>query len=114
VRKLKTSDIFAVMRLIKKANLKEEIRPVVALAASDEFNVTDLGIEGILTVVEIFTEKKSEKAIYEFLSGPFETSVDDVENMGLNELAENLKVLAEDNDLKTFFTILQGMIITKS
>lgn len=113
MRKLQTKDIFQALRLIKKANLKEEIKPVLSLAASGEMAVQDVGIEGVLSIIEIFTEKKAEAAIYEFLSGSFEVSPGEVEAMELAELAGNLKRLAQENDLKVFFTALQGLITKK-
>jgi len=114
MRKLKTTDVFEALRLIKKANLKEELRPVIASVAEGSMSIENIGISGILSVVEIFTEKKAEKAIYEFLSGPFEMTVAQIEDLPLAELAKNFVALAEENDLKNFFGILQAMSTKKS
>lgn len=114
MRKLKTSDIFEALRLIKKANIKEELRPVIALAAEGNLSVADIGIEGLLTIVEIFAAKNSEQAIYEFLAGPFEMTPEEVESLELMQLSEYLGALSENSDLKSFFMALQGMIIKKS
>ena len=113
MRKLQTRDVFNALRLIKKAELKEEIKPVVKLAADGDLKIEDIGIEGILTCIEIFTEKKAESAIYDFLAGPLEKDAGDVEKMELMELVEGLKQISEENDLKAFFTILSGMITKK-
>jgi hypothetical protein len=110
MRKLQTSDVFNAMRLIKKANLKEEIKPVLKMAAAGEMNVEDVGIEGILSLIEILAEKKSEQAIYDVLAGPFEMEPKDVEKMDLNVLADNLDALAKENDLKRFFSLLAGLL----
>lgn len=109
MRKLQTSDVFNAMRLIKKANLKEEIKPILRRAGEGNLNVEDVGIEGILGFIEILTEKKSEQAIYEVLAGPFEMSPQEIETMTLDLLMENLQQLAKENDLKSFFTILLGL-----
>lgn len=114
MRKLQTKDIFQALRLIKKANLKEEIKPVLSLAAAGEMSVQDVGIEGILSIIEIFSEKKAESAIYEFLSGPFEMEPEEVEALELMELMEKLNALGEENNLSVFFTSLSGMMQTKS
>lgn len=113
MRKLQTKDVFSALRLIKRANLKEELKPVIALAAKGEMKVEDIGIEGMLTVIEIFSAAKSEHAIYEFLAEPFEMTPEEVEGMDLCTLAESLERLAKENNLKNFFTILQGLITKK-
>ena len=59
--------------------------------------------------MEILAEKKSEQAIYEVLSGPFEMDPKQIEQMDLVPLAENLEKLAKENDLKRFFTLLAGL-----
>lgn len=113
MRKLKTKDVFNAIRLIKKTNMKEDLKPVIALAAQGGMKIEDIGIEGILTVIEIFTAAKAETAIYEFLADPFEMTPEEVGDLELCALAESLDQLVKENDLKNFFTILQGLI-TKS
>jgi len=110
MRKLQTSDVFNAMRLIKKANLKEEIKPLLKRISTGEFNIEDAGIEGILGFIEILSEKKSEQAIYEVLSGPFEMDAKNVETMELGSLADSIEALAKENDLKRFFTLLAGLL----
>lgn len=110
MRKIQTSDVFNAMRLIKKANLKEEVKPILKRIATGEFNIEDAGIEGIISFVEILSEKKSEQAIYEVLGGPFEMEAKEIERMDLNDFAETLEQLGKDNDLKRFFTLLAGLI----
>ena len=75
--------------------------------------VEDVGIEGILSLIEILAEKKCEQAIYEVLAGPFEMAPKEVEQMDLIALAENLETLAKENDLKRFFTLLAGLLSKK-
>ena len=113
MRKLQTKDIFSALRLIQKANLKEELKPLIVLAAEGKANVEDIGIEGVITVIEIFASQKSESAIYEFLAGPFETDAENVEQMDLTELMEGIEYLAKESNLKNFFMGLQGLITKK-
>lgn len=110
MRKLQTSDLFAAMRIVKKANIKEELKPILKLAAEGRISINDIGIEGILSFIEIMSEKKSEQAIYEVLSGPFEMDAKDIEKMDIMALADNIKVLTEENDLKAFFKLLFGLM----
>jgi len=113
MRKLQTRDVFATMRAVSKANLKEEIKPVLKKASSGEMNVEDVGIDGILGLIEIFSQKKSEQAIYEVLAGPFELTAKEVETMDFVTLAENLETLSKENDLQRFFTLLANLITKK-
>ncbi len=113
MRKLQTSDIFNALRLIKKANLREEIKPILKLASEGSMQVEDIGIEGIISLIEIMSEKKAEQAIYEVLAAPFEMTAKEVEQMDIISLAESLKILAQENDLKGFFTLLAGLISKK-
>lgn len=109
MRKLQTQDLFNALRLIKKANLREEIKPLLKIAGEGNMSVEDVGIEGILYFIEILSEKKAENAIYEILAGPFETTAKDIEKMDLFELTENIEILLKENNIKCFFTLLAGL-----
>lgn len=109
MRKLQTSDLFNALRLIRKANLREELKPILKLAGSGELKVEDVGIEAILGFVEILAEKKAEQAIYEVLAHPFDMTTKEVEQLDLITLAEMLGQLSRENDLKHFFTLLASM-----
>lgn len=110
MRKLQTSDMFSAMRLIKKANLKEEIKPILKRASQKGISIQDVGIEAILDFMGIMSEKNTEQAIYEVLAGPFEMKAKEVEAMPPTQLVENLKELAKENDLKAFFQALFGLM----
>ncbi|WP_313413136.1 hypothetical protein [Sedimentibacter sp.] len=113
MRKLQTQDVFAAMRAISKANLKEEIKPLLKKASAGEVDVEDVGIEGILNLIEIFSKQNSEYAIYEVLAGPFEMTPGAVKQMDILMLANYLETLSKENDLKRFFTLLAGLITKK-
>ena len=110
MRKLNTSDVFSTMRLVKKAGIKEGIKPYMVMAASGNLSIEDIGIEGILGLIEILSESKSERAIYEMLSGPFEMTAKEVQEMELDVFAESLEQLSKENNLSVFFKSLSGMI----
>jgi len=57
MRKIMTKDIFMAMRVIKKSGMKQELIPLVQKAA--EAGIEQIGIEGILTVIEVLSENKS-------------------------------------------------------
>lgn len=111
MRKLKTTDVFATMRIIKKTGMKEDLIPLIKKATAE--NLEDIGIEGFLTIIEILSEKNSEKAIYEVLAGPFEMTAKEVENLELDELAKLLEQLGNENNVKNFFKALSSVITSK-
>ena len=113
MRKLQTKDLFNFARAISKANLKEEIKPILKLAAEGNMSVEDIGIEGFLTVMEILTAKKSEWLIYEVLASPLEISPEEIEAMELDKLITMFGEFSKENDLKNFFILLSNMIIKK-
>ena len=98
------------MRLIKKAGIKEGIKPYVMMAASGDLSIEDVGIEGVLGLIEMLSESKSEQAIYEVLAGPFEMTADEVAQMELEPFMETLQILSKENNLKVFFKSLSGLI----
>lgn len=113
MRKLQTRDLFNAMRLIEKAGIKEEIKPIIRRAQRKEADATEIGMEVIIKISQILIREESEKAFYDFLSGPLEMEAREVEEMNLEELVGNLKKVAEGDNLKFFFTTLQNLITSQ-
>lgn len=114
MRKLKTPDVFGAVRIITKSSLRERLFPILKrIAESGDLDVTNVGIDGILTVLEVISEESCEQAVYKWLAGPFEMEPDDVAMLELTEMAEKLTQLKEDNDLQYFFTVLYKLISKK-
>lgn len=112
MRKINTADVFEAMRLIQKSGLKDKLVPVIkGISASDD--TIDVGITGILSVIEVFAESRCEKMIYEWLAGPLEVEAEDIAKMDLGQLADSLEALGEENDLQRFFTVLSGLLSKK-
>lgn len=102
MRKLETADIFTACRCLKAIGIKEKIRE----RAQDAENVSDVWGNGFDFLWDLFdsaTESGGEEQIYRFLSGPFEVAPEDVRQMPPALLFDNLKTLAEENDLLRFF-----------
>lgn len=102
MRKLKTSDIPAFCRCLKKLGVKEKIQ-TVAKEANDMGDVWDQGFELIWSVFDLATEADGETALYDFLAGPFEMTGPEVADLDLEILISNVKQLAEENNLLSFF-----------
>lgn len=114
MKKLQTSDVFSAMRIVKASGIRDELKPIFIKAADGKHSVEDIGIEAILTVIEAASGTKVEKAIYEFLSAPFEMSVEDVASLQLDCFMANLKELAKENDIAGFFKSLSDLMSLKS
>ena len=102
MRKLKTSDIPAACRCLKKLGLKDQIREI----AQNSDGIKDAwskGFDLLWNVFDIATESEGEHHLYAFLSGPFEMTAEEVADLELPTLFANLKQLAAENDLTDFF-----------
>lgn len=96
MRQLKTCDVFSAMRVVKAAEVKEEIKRI-ALEVSEkkEVNQREVGAELILSVIEGLSEKNAESMMYEFLSGPLEMDPAEIGEMKITELIEKIKELGK-------------------
>lgn len=113
MKKLTTQDVFAALRIVSDLQLKEEVQMLAQLANDGKLSRDEIGAQAFMKVLDLFVCKKAEGRIYEFLAGPFETTPEQVRDLPLMTLAENLKVLAEENDIAGFFTLLGGLITPK-
>ena len=102
MRKLKTADIPAFCRGIKKLGLKEQIKDI-AQKANNAKDVWSFGFDFMWDIFDIATEKHGEAVIYEILAGPFEMTPEQVGDLDLEVLIDNLKQLAAENNLAGFF-----------
>lgn len=102
MRKLKTADIPVFCRCAKRLGLKEQIR-AIAQTANTAADVWDQGFDFIWNLFDVATEENGEAAIYEFLSGPFEMTPEEVKDLDLDVLFENIRQLAAQNNLVGFF-----------
>ena len=102
MRKLKTSDIPAACRCLKKLGLKDQIREI-AQSSDSVKDAWSKGFDLLWNVFDIATEAEGEQHLYAFLAGPFEMTAEEVADLELPDLFADLKQLAEENDLTGFF-----------
>ena len=105
MRKLKTSDIPAFCRCLKKLGVKEKIQTVAKEANSvkDVWDKWDKGFNLVWELFDLATEAEGEQVLYDFFAGPFEMKPQEVADLAIDVLFENLKQLAEENNLFAFF-----------
>lgn len=115
MRKLNGGDIFSALRMIRQIDFKtpvEEIGKQIS-AASTEEDKAAVGMEIINILLANVTDTKSEELIFGFLAGPFEKpDAAAVRSMEINELADNLLTLLQENDLRGFFGKVRRLIQT--
>lgn len=102
MRKLKTADVFAATRLIKKLGLKEEAK-AIAEKADEVKDIWAMGFDFVWGIFDRATDTNGEALLCEYLAGPFEKTPEEVADMELSELMSGVKQLAEENDLLPFF-----------
>ncbi len=113
MRKLATQDVFAALRIVSDLQLKDEIQALAQLANDGKLTRDEIGAQAFMKVLELFVSKKAEGCAYEFLAGPFEMTPEEVRDLPLMDLAASIKVMAEENDIAGFFTLLRGLITPK-
>lgn len=102
MRKLKTTDIPALCRGLKKLGLKDEFKKI-AQEAEGITDVWEKGFEFIWSLFDVATESNGESVIYDFLAGPFEMTAQEVADLELEVLMDNCRQLAAENNLGAFF-----------
>lgn len=113
MRKLNGGDIFAALRMIRQIDFKtpiDEIGKQLSAASTDKDKAA-AGMEIINILLANVTDTKSEELIFGFLAGPFEQpDAAAVRSMEINELADNLISLMQNNDLRGFFGKVRRLI----
>lgn len=104
MRKLLTNDLFKFTRLIKEIGIKEDIKQF-SLTIDKQQNIEAIGFDFIFVILEKTADEKSERLIYEFLSGPFEMTADEVANMEVFELVEAINKIADLEKWRNFLKI---------
>lgn len=115
MRKLNTADLFAFCRLVKALDARERLRDIAAAAAGrkedgESVDLTGVGMDGMLALLEAAVEPRCEALVYAFLAGPLERTPDEVAALPLDELLPELNELAGLNDLSGFFASVSGIL----
>ena len=101
MRKLQNPDIFAIGRIITKANLREEFKNI---AISPNTDLESLGFDILFAIFTNCSDVEVEKEIYALLADLFETSVEEVKTMSPLETMKMIKEIADWNEWKAFFS----------
>ena len=102
MRNLGNEDIFAIGRILSKANIKEEIKKVTIGNGQD---VEALGFDLLFTILISCSDKEVEAEIYEFLASLFEMEVEEVKRLDPIETFEKIKQVADWSKWQSFFSL---------
>ena len=120
MRKIITSDVFKLARIIKKTDLKNVITEIsastkktsVVVDKNDSEEVKkekqellnkqqeSVGFEVVMTIFEACCTEELEKGLYDLLSDIVEK---DIANQPLDDTLEDIKEIVAQNDIFTFF-----------
>lgn len=116
MRKLNIKDAFTLARIIKKADIKEEIagfanRIVVKNNSKDEtVNTEAVGLEFVVTLLSSLSSKEIEQEIYAlFADIRGDITADEVSKLSIPEVLDIVKTIIRENDIKSFFTSLSAL-----
>ena len=114
MRELKTSDIFAAMRIIDAAHLSDEVKYVGELAQKGKMNIQQVGMELVIRCLEKLSGTEAERAFYVLIAGIAEMDPKEIADMNPFKLFALLKRIPTEacsgEDAKAFFTSLAGAL----
>lgn len=116
MRKLSIKDAFTLARIIKSADIKEEIadfanRIAVKNNSKDEtVNTEAVGLEFVITLLTSLSNKETEQEFYSLLADiRGDITADEVSILSIPEIFDNVKAIIRENDIKSFFTSLSAL-----
>lgn len=111
MRKLNTADVFALARIVRASGVRNElIRLIQKVQNQNHPDLEAIGMEGMMVVLEAMAEPGAEQKIYEALAGPMEMEPETLAAIPPQEFFALLKQLAEENEIKTFFGWVSGIL----
>lgn len=116
MRQLKSADVFAALNVIRIIGAEEAVTALGSIIDKKSgLTQEEVGVRVIMYVVN-FGDPKATAALYAFLSGPLEKSVQELEDMDAIDFLELLKEFISSIDVdrwKSFFQSL-GELLRKS
>lgn len=113
MRQLKSADVFAALNVIRTIGAEEAVTALGSVIDKKSgLTQEEVGVRVIMYVVN-FGDPKATAALYTFLSGPLEKSVQELEDMDAIDFLELLKEFISSIDVdrwKSFFHSLGGLL----
>ena len=98
MKRITSEDTFRAIRLVKAAGIKDEIKKMTKVVEQmqkekKEIDIEEIGSDFFFNIIDGMADEKTETLFYLFLSGPLESTPDEVKKMSLWDLAEKIKEL---------------------
>lgn len=116
MRNLKSTDLFAALRIVREVGLKEEMKEFAQRISNknlSEENQREIGIEFLWGLLGNAGTERAEKAVFEFLAGPIETTAQELRDLDLIDFGNKIVEFVGSVDIeawKAFFTQLAEQI----
>ena len=112
MRKLGLKDAFALARIIKAANLRDEIIRFAEdiRTRKEKTDAESVGLEFFVTLIESVADEAVEQKIFALYADLKGVTPEEVGMYGLETLKADIKELIEQNDLKSFFNSASALI----
>jgi len=113
MRKLRGTDVFAALRLVKELEIEEQVKLIASAMEQKTYSQKELGIGLLFNVLGNCGSKKAEEMFWELAAGPLEMDPKELSEMEPLEAIEKIKGLSEVIDTegyKRFFKSLAGLI----
>ena len=114
MRKLQTSDVFNALRIIDKAEIKEEVKRIAMLVQNGKtLNIKELGIEFFLGTICRLSGTKVEKEIYKFFGDILEIDAESIATMDPVDFFNEVMKLSEVIDKEKwsdFFKLVARLV----
>lgn len=106
MRKLKFGDLFTLTRIIKKMNIKEEIKGLITDVTNktpEEKEKIQQNLQVELTMLFVEHLADAQQEIYKLFADVSEKSIGEVENMELKDVMEIVNSIFNDDQFGDFF-----------
>lgn len=108
MRKLGLKDAFALSRIIKSADIKNELIKFVSNVNSNKkdgktLDVEEVGIEFLLVLLEAVSDTKIEQEFYKLYGDIKGISEIEASEIDFETFAKDIRQIIKDNDLTSFF-----------
>lgn len=120
MRALKSTDLFAALRVVKEIGVKEELKQFAAAISDGRVSAKtqrEIGAELIFGLLGNCGTERAESAFFAFLSGPLEIPVQELREMDLDLFMDNIKEFIASIDMehwKAFFASLADLLKKQS
>ncbi|CAM3678787.1 hypothetical protein GCM10009865_47630 [Aeromicrobium ponti] len=107
MRDLKFTDVFAVVRIIKKAGISEQARSIFA-GINKDTTEKEIGAKFLFSCIENLGEAQAE--ITEFLASLKEVQVSEIEKLKLEDTMELMTEFMNHKGLKSFLSSVSHLM----